>query len=267
MASDKQTLERAHALERQAHELRSTGKIEEAFAAFDEAATLYRSFKEHLKAALCFASAATCWNIRTGWQPLRNAATRNDHAAHEALRARHYDYARSLFREAALLYEKEGDFENYSHCFWWSQTADAKQSWAIFVRSEMEGGLDASRRDLRWQDRMAAFFRLLFNLFGRFTWGYGERPFRTFTLVLGIIVGSAILYALSGQVLHHGKIGPVSFWEALYFSIITYSTVGFGDYLPAGWTRILAAHEALAGIFLTPLFLISLTRRYLRMYR
>jgi len=267
MASDKQTLDRALALERQAHELRSEGKTEEAFAAFDEAATLYQSLKEHLKAALCFASAATCWNIRTGWQPLRNAATRNDHAAHEALKARHYDYACSLFREAALLYEKEGDFENYSHCFWWSQTADAKRSWGIFVHSKMEGGLGASPGDIRWRDRVAAFFRWLLNLFGRLTWGYGERPFRTFSLALCIIVGSALLYSLSGRILHHGKIGPVSFWEALYFSIITYSTVGFGDYLPIGWTRVLAAHEALAGIFLTPLFLISLPRRYLRMYR
>ena len=267
MDAGKETLDRALAQERKAHGLRSEGRIEEAFSAFDEAAVLYQNLKEHLKAALCFASAATCWNIRTGWQPLRNAATRNDKAAHEALKAGHYDYARSLFREAALLYEKEGDSAGYSECFWWAQIADAKLSREIFFHRKKQTGSAASTDDISWKDRLAAFFRWLLNSFSHLTWGYGERPFRTFVLALCIIVGSAVLYTLSGQILHHGKIGPVSFWEALYFSIITYSTVGFGDYLPVGWTRILAAHEALAGIFLTPLFLISLTRRYLRMYR
>ena len=76
-----ETLEQAIALERQAHEFRSQQKIEEAFNLLDKAASLYRQAGEHLKSALCYASAATCWNIHTGWQPLRNAATRNELAA------------------------------------------------------------------------------------------------------------------------------------------------------------------------------------------
>ncbi len=260
-------LEPAIALERNAHRLRSEQKTEEAFSAFDEAGNLYRDAGEHLKAAVCFASAATCWNIRTGWQPLRNAATRNDLAAQEAMNAKHYDYARSLFREAALLYEKEADSEHYSMCFYRSQIADAKLSWEIFVHSRKEWGLADLSRNIRLKDRFTAFLRWALNTFGRITWGYGERPFRTFLLAAGVILLSATFYSFSGQVLHQGVIRSVSFFEALYMSMITYTTVGFGDYLPMGWTRIVAAHEALAGIFLTPLFLIALTRRYLRMYR
>jgi len=121
--------------------------------------------------------------------------------------------------------------------------------------------------DVRWGERVLSFFRWLINILNYITWGYGERPLRTFFLACYIIIGTAFCYAASGQILVEGTVRDVSFFEALYLSIITYSTVGFGDYLPAGWTRILAAHEALAGIFLTPLFLIALTRRYLRMYR
>lgn len=262
--SSEEILARAISGERKAHELRSQEKIEEAFNAYDEAASLYANVKEHLKSAMCYASAASCWNIRTGWQPLRNAATRNELAAEEAMKAKHYDYARSLFREAALLYEKEGDSEHYSVCFYESQIADAKKSWAIFTQKSEEA---RSTQEALWKDRLVAFARFALNIFGRVTWGYGERPFQTFALAAFIIVGSAFLYSVSDQILVEGVARSVSFWEALYLSVITYTTVGFGDYLPLGWTRIVAVHEGLAGIFLTPLFLIGLTRRYLRMYR
>ena len=260
-------IERAISFERQAHQLRTEDKIEEAFAAYDQAGALYREAEESLKAAVCYASAATCWNMRTGWQPLRNAATRNDYAAHEALKAGHFDYACSLFGEAALLYEKEGDFNNYSNCFWWSQIADARRSWSVFVHRKKDVGLSFSN-DAGWRERLTAFFRWFLNIFGRISWGYGERPLRTLVLGAVIIFGTAVIYAVSGSsILVNGVARAISFPESLYLSIVTFTTVGFGDYLPLGWTRILAAHEALAGIFLTPLFLVALTRRYLRMYR
>lgn len=92
------------------------------------------------------------------------------------MKAGHYDYARSLFREAALLYEKEADPEHYSICFYGSHTAEAKKSWAIFIQRGEEEKLV---QEARWKDRWAALVRFVLNLFGRFTWGYGERPLRT----------------------------------------------------------------------------------------
>ena len=74
-------LEQAIALEREAYQFRAEQKIQQAFETYDKAATFYRDAGEHLKAALCFASAATCWNIHTGFQPLRNASTRTHLAA------------------------------------------------------------------------------------------------------------------------------------------------------------------------------------------
>lgn len=268
MRTREKTLEHATALEREAHQLHSEQKTQEAFNLFDEAASLYSQAGEHLKAALCYASAATCWNIRTGWQPLRNAATRNELGAHQALKAGHYGYARSLFREAALLYEKEGDFDNYSKCFWGSQVTEGKRAWALFAHSKKEEAPGQPSSKIRRDERVRAFFYWFLNTFGRITWGYGERPFRTLGVAAVIIVGTAVIYTFAGpRILVDGAARSVSFVEALYLSVITFTTVGFGDYLPLGWTRIVAAHEALAGIFLSPLFLVGLTRRFLRMYR
>ena len=258
-------LERANLLEREAHELRSRIRNEEAFVKFDKAASLYSKASEYLKAALCFASAASCWNIHTGHQPLRNAASRNALAAREALKAGHYDYARSLFGEAAILYEKEGDFGKFSDCFYRSKHAEAKFSWAIFARGRKDQLEETGT--FSGTERVAAFARWVMSTANRLIWGYGERPFRTFLVALFIITVSAALYALSGQIRTSGEIRPISLLEGLYMSVITYTTVGFGDYLPVGWTRGWAMLEALSGIFFAPLFLVALTRRYLRMYR
>ena len=57
---------RAASFERDAYNFRMENKIDQVFHAFDEAGKLYRYLKEHLKVAVCFASAATCWNIHTG---------------------------------------------------------------------------------------------------------------------------------------------------------------------------------------------------------
>ncbi len=47
----------------------------------------------------------------------------------------------------------------------------------------------------------------------------------------------------------HG-IGPRSLFDHVYFSAVTYSTVGFGDVIPIGPIRFLVGTEALAGFVL-----------------
>nr|WP_205555167.1 potassium channel family protein [Pectobacterium polaris] len=54
-----------------------------------------------------------------------------------------------------------------------------------------------------------------------------------------------------------------SYWDALYFSGLTFTTVGYGDISPVNWMRGLAVLEGLLGIALSGAFLVSLTRRYI----
>ncbi|MBD3183482.1 hypothetical protein GF312_14400 [Candidatus Poribacteria bacterium] len=35
--------------------------------------------------------------------------------------------------------------------------------------------------------------------------------------------------------------------ECLYFSVVTWTTLGYGDYYPCGWSRFIASFEALIG--------------------
>lgn len=257
----------AIALEREAHRLRGEGKIDQAFQTFDQAARLFQESGEHLKAAVCFASAATCWNIHTGWQPLRNAATRNEFAAVQAFEAKDYAYAETLFSEAALLYEKEGDYAKYSYCYVRAKDTRLLRLFGALIHRHAQQSGVINMAKISWRDRVTAFFNFFFSALNRAVWGYGERPFQTLGLAGGIIVASAFCYHFSGAVLAEGLVQKIGLLDSLYMSIITYTTVGYGDYLPLGWVRGVAAFEALSGIFITPLFLIALTRRYLRMYR
>jgi hypothetical protein len=53
--------------------------------------------------------------------------------------------------------------------------------------------------------------------------------------------------------------------NSLYLSVITFSTVGFGDYHPANLPgKMLAASEGLLGIFFTGLFLVTFVKKYSR---
>lgn len=54
-----------------------------------------------------------------------------------------------------------------------------------------------------------------------------------------------------------------SFWLSLYFSIVTFTTLGYGDYRPRGACKILADATALIGAFMLALFILVLSRAYM----
>ncbi len=55
-----------------------------------------------------------------------------------------------------------------------------------------------------------------------------------------------------------------NYFQSLYFSAITFTTVGYGDLIPVGFNQLVAAVEALIGLFIMPLFVVGLSRKYLR---
>jgi len=71
--------------------------------------------------------------------------------------------------------------------------------------------------------------------------------------VLEIWVFGLALFALSVLDPRFGRIhgiDPHSVFDYVYFSAVTYSTVGFGDVIPTGPLRFLVGTEALAGFVL-----------------
>jgi len=53
------------------------------------------------------------------------------------------------------------------------------------------------------------------------------------------------------------------FGNALYFTIITFTTVGYGDITPLNWMKLAVSLESFLGIFFSSSFVVSLSRRFL----
>jgi len=52
--------------------------------------------------------------------------------------------------------------------------------------------------------------------------------------------------------------------ECLYFSVVTATTLGYGDLHPVGWGKAIASAEAIFGMFMWAVFLAVFSRKYMR---
>lgn len=53
------------------------------------------------------------------------------------------------------------------------------------------------------------------------------------------------------------------FGNAFYFTIITFTTVGYGDIMPLNWMKLVVSLESFLGVFFTASFVVTLSRRFL----
>ena len=104
--------------------------------------------------------------------------------------------------------------------------------------------------------------------------GYGERPLRVILFSLCFILICGITYYFlgigdSGSVLafnaqHDALENAKTFLKTLYFSVVTFTTLGYGDLVPIGPSRVVAAIEAFAGSFTLALFVVVFVKKMTR---
>ena len=81
--------------------------------------------------------------------------------------------------------------------------------------------------------------------------------------ILAVLVFSAAYFFLTPY--SHGlgsngqPIAGLTFWNALYFSIVTVSSLGYGDISPMGFSKFLACLEVLSGLVLMGIMLAKMT--------
>jgi hypothetical protein len=105
-----------------------------------------------------------------------------------------------------------------------------------------------------------------------------ENPWRFAVCAAVILLGAALIYTTrfcgfvhnadivlqnGGYQIDSDVTWGLPFSEALYFSCITFTTIGYGDLTPSGITRFFAASEGLLGIVVASSFIVSLVKRYI----
>lgn len=104
--------------------------------------------------------------------------------------------------------------------------------------------------------------------------GYGEAPLRIIGLSMIIILVCAIIYAFTG-LSFQDSVQAVSskqtleqnlalFASSLYYSVVTFTTLGYGDFTPVGISRAIAAIEAFTGSFTIALFVVVFVKKMTR---
>jgi len=128
-------------------------------------------------------------------------------------------------------------------------------SWAAFNEKTMERKIFKKKKDLNYIPS------LVMNILC----GYGEKPYRIILSAFGAIMAFALLYAMLQSVQCSSSKDYVLRWsDYIYYSTITFTTVGYGDFIPRpnGFFRLLSASEAFCGIYLTGIFIFTLARKY-----
>lgn len=101
-------------------------------------------------------------------------------------------------------------------------------------------------------------------LFGDLLCKYGTSFIRVLIWSSLIILITAFLHIWHESLLFHNQPVNASFLDALYFSIVTFTTLGYGDYHAIGFMRFVAALEAFGGAALMSLFTVIVARNLLR---
>lgn len=104
--------------------------------------------------------------------------------------------------------------------------------------------------------------------------GYGEKTSRVFLSALGIVLNFSLIYFLAGlqhkdQLIAYDRGQNLSqnlheYFLSLYFSLVTFTTLGYGDITPVNLARLVAGIEAFLGAFMMAFFVLVFSRKLIR---
>jgi len=112
--------------------------------------------------------------------------------------------------------------------------------------------------------RITGWNRLWMEIY-RVICGYGEKPFNVITCSLAIIFGFTGAHVFCGSICFSNDFLLRNLWESFYFSVITFTTLGYGDFHPLnGIGQLLSILEAFIGAFMIAVFVLVFGKKMIR---
>jgi len=156
-----------------------------------------------------------------------------------------WDEARKQYAWLKEQFRKRGAYRDEDEAHWWASECARKA------------------RKAKWPLRVGVWFLY------RKVFGYGVKPINvviTIAVVIAICSGFFCWAYATGKIMSDSGSFPFAsaFFNGLYFSVITFATVGYGDVRAIGWAAGLAMVEGLLGIGLNAALVVVIFRKLVR---
>ena len=115
-------------------------------------------------------------------------------------------------------------------------------------------------------ERVLSFVKFLGLKISGLIWGYGLRLQNLIaSALLGMLVFAYLIYKYGAFVQKDNGQIDLSFVQSFYLSVITFTTLGYGDFTPASfWSYFICASESCIGIIFLGFLAASVYRKYAR---
>ncbi|MDI1356162.1 MAG: potassium channel family protein [bacterium] len=154
------------------------------------------------------------------------------------------------------------------------QYEDEDAAYLEFKRCEARATLHSSLEKSKWKALQAypvyLFKKLVFDHVGH----YGTAPVRVLgNAIVTVFFFGALYHCFTTYFPHIGTVATTlpadmnhvqEFWNSIYYSAITFFTIGYGDYFALGVLKIISATEGFIGVFLMSYFTVAFVRKILR---
>lgn len=161
-----------------------------------------------------------------------------------------------------VLKENYGKIGNYDH---------EDLAYIQFKRNELKASIhqkDENKKTKKiWRYPLFLFKYLIFDVMGL----YATSPVRVLTSLVTVYIIFTMIHFIAPFLLDTSinciDAGLPAFQKLLdtfYFSLITFTTVGYGDCSPVGFLRIIGSIEGFVGVFMMSYFTVAFARKILR---
>lgn len=172
--------------------------------------------------------------------------------------------AGDIYRRLKVWYANAGMYDIVGLFFYREQEANRK-----YIQKEIQKRFKGSKYKelLQFLFKPKGGWNLLWSWVYRLSCGYGEKPWMVILWSSLVLLGLTFIYFFFRGVAPYALTAQ-TFLSSLYYSAVSFTALGYGPWFRptsvSAWAQGVGATEAIIGVFLIALFLVTFTRKMRR---